>query len=160
MARRIDEENHPEILLQVQLYGWLFERSCGAAPKGLQVHAGTGEIVTIPYDGGADRFARVGATSGPQATDARNPTSLWAGQNVSAAGSPTVAGRRQRRMCDVALVYCVDQSLARTLHSQGVRTRKELLANFDAASLSELKRPYGNREQRVGKAAERILQVR
>lgn len=27
MARRIDEENHPEILLQVQLYGWLFERS-------------------------------------------------------------------------------------------------------------------------------------
>jgi|SRR6267143_3282248 len=24
MARRIDEENHPEILLQVQLYGWLF----------------------------------------------------------------------------------------------------------------------------------------
>ena len=53
MARRIDEENHPEILLQVQLYGWLFEKSCGAAPKGLQVHAGTGEIVTIPYDGGA-----------------------------------------------------------------------------------------------------------
>ena len=52
MARRIDEENHPEILLQVQLYGWLFERSCGAAPKGLQVHGGTGEIVTIPYDGG------------------------------------------------------------------------------------------------------------
>ena len=34
MARRIDEDNHPEILLQVQLYGWLFEKSCGAAPKG------------------------------------------------------------------------------------------------------------------------------
>src|SRR5208337_3952487 len=27
MARRIDEENHPEILLQVQLYGWLFEKT-------------------------------------------------------------------------------------------------------------------------------------
>ena len=39
MARRIDEENHPEILLQVQLYGWLFEKCCGTAPKGLQVHA-------------------------------------------------------------------------------------------------------------------------
>jgi predicted RecB family nuclease len=58
---------------------------------------------------------------------------------------------------DVALVYCVDQSLARTLHHQGIRTRKELLASFDAASLSELKRPYGSREQRVGKTAERIL---
>jgi hypothetical protein len=60
-------------------------------------------------------------------------------------------------MGDIALVYCVDQSLARTLPSQGIRTRKELLANFDAAGLSELKRPSGNREQRVGKAAERIL---
>jgi len=53
MARRIDEENHPEIVLQVQLYGWLFEKSCGTAPKGLQVHAGTGDVVTIPYDAGA-----------------------------------------------------------------------------------------------------------
>jgi len=26
MARRIDEENHPEILLQVQLYGWLYTK--------------------------------------------------------------------------------------------------------------------------------------
>src|SRR5260221_5129713 len=52
MARRTDEENHPEILLQVQLYGWLFEKTCGVAPKGLQVHCGTGETVPIPYDGG------------------------------------------------------------------------------------------------------------
>jgi len=58
---------------------------------------------------------------------------------------------------DVALVYGVDQSLARTLHSQGVRSRRDLLASFDVASLSEVKRPYGNREQRVGKTAERIL---
>src|SRR5467141_2942952 len=27
MARRIDEENHPEILLQLQLYGWLLQKS-------------------------------------------------------------------------------------------------------------------------------------
>src|ERR1700690_2160342 len=27
LSRRIDGDNHPEILLQVQLYGWLFERS-------------------------------------------------------------------------------------------------------------------------------------
>lgn len=40
----------------------------------------------------------------------------------------------------------------------GVRTRRELLGNFDFVSLSELKRPFGNREQRVGKRAERILQ--
>jgi predicted RecB family nuclease len=59
MARRIDEENHPEILLQVQLYGWLFEKSSGVAPNGLQVHAGTGEIVSIPYDGGKSALAEL-----------------------------------------------------------------------------------------------------
>jgi predicted RecB family nuclease len=59
---------------------------------------------------------------------------------------------------DVALVYCVDQSLARTLNTQGIRSRKDLLAKFDVATLSEFKRPYGKRDQRVGKAAERILQ--
>jgi len=58
---------------------------------------------------------------------------------------------------DVALVYGVDQSLARTLYSQGVRSRRDLLTSFDVPSLSEVKRPYGNREQRVGKTAERIL---
>jgi predicted RecB family nuclease len=61
------------------------------------------------------------------------------------------------RNSDVALVYGVDQSLARTLHIQGIRSRTDLLTKFDAASLSELKRPYGDREQRVGKTAERIL---
>jgi predicted RecB family nuclease len=58
---------------------------------------------------------------------------------------------------DVALVYCVDQSLARTLHSQGIHSRRDLLETFDAASLSAVNRPYGDREQRVGKTAERIL---
>ena len=56
MARRIDEENHPEILLQVQLYGWLFEKSGGVTPKSLQV-SGMKEIVSVPYDGGVSALA-------------------------------------------------------------------------------------------------------
>jgi predicted RecB family nuclease len=62
------------------------------------------------------------------------------------------------RNSDVALVYGVDQNLARTLNTQGIRSRKDLLGKFDVASLSDFKRPYGRREQRVGKIAERILQ--
>jgi hypothetical protein len=38
---------------------------------------------------------------------------------------------RAEKNADVALVYCVDQSLARTLQDQGIHTRKELLASFD-----------------------------
>lgn len=156
MARRIDEENHPEILLQVQLYGWLFERSCGTAPKGLQVHAGTGEIVTIPYDGGVAALRELERllTIKQLATEPYEPVG-WT--KCLGCGYTDRCWAQAEKSGDVALVYCVDQSLARTLHSQGIRTRKELLANFDAINLAELKRPYGSREQRVGKAAERIL---
>jgi predicted RecB family nuclease len=156
MARRIDEENHPEILLQVQLYGWLFQRSCGHAPKGLQVCAGTGEIVTIPYDGGAAALRELERllTIKRLTVEPYEPVG-WT--KCLGCGYTDRCWAQAEKNCDVALVYCVDQSLARTLHYQGIRTRKELLANFDVASLSELKRPYGNRDQRVGKAAERIL---
>jgi uncharacterized protein len=156
MARRIDEESHPEILLQVQLYGWLFERSCGTAPKRLQVHAGTGDVVTIPYDGGAAALRELERllTIKQLTVEPYEPVG-WT--KCLGCGFTDRCWAQAEKAGDVALVYCVDQSLARTLRSQGIRTRRELLANFDAASLSELKRPYGNREQRVGKAAERIL---
>ena len=157
MARRIDEENHPEILLQLQLYGWLYEKTSGAAPKELQVYAGTGDVVTVPYDGAAtalrelERLLRIKQLS----VEPYEPVG-WT--KCLGCGYTDRCWAQAEKNGDVALVYCVDQNLARTLHNQGVRTRKELLANFDVASLSELKRPYGNREQRVGKAAQRILQ--
>ena len=156
MARRIDEENHPEILLQVQLYGWLFEKTCGVAPKGLQVHAGTGEIVNIPYDGGKSALQELERLLSLKQL-AAEPYEPVGWTKCLGCGYTDRCWAQAEKTGDVALVYCVDQSLARTLHSQGIRTRKELLANFDAISLAELKRPYGSREQRVGKTAERIL---
>ena len=52
LARRIDAETHPEIILQVQTYGWLYEQVAGRPPVRLEVYSGNGEIVVIPYDGG------------------------------------------------------------------------------------------------------------
>jgi predicted RecB family nuclease len=156
MARRIDEENHPEILLQLQLYGWLFEKSCGVAPKGLQVHCGTGEITTIPYDGGKSALQELERLLAIKRLTAE-PYEPVGWTKCLGCGYTDRCWAQAEKNGDVALVYCVDQNLARTLHSQGVRTRKELLAKYDVTSLSELKRPYGSREQRVGKAAERIL---
>lgn len=157
MARRIDEENHPEILLQVQLYGWLFEKSCGTAPKGLQVHCGTGDIVTIPYDGGKSALVELERLLALKqlTTEPYEPVG-WS--KCLGCGFTDRCWSKAEENSDVALIYCVDQSLARTLHGQGIRTRRDLLTKFNPASLSELKRPYGDRERRVGKAAERILQ--
>lgn len=156
MSRRIDEENHPEILLQVALYGWLYDQSCGVAPSGLQVHCGTGEVVTIPYDGGAAALQELKRLLDLKRLG-EEPYEPIGWTKCLGCGYTERCWSKAERDADVALVYGVDQNLARTLNSQGIRSRKELLAKFDGASLSELRRPYGDREQRVGKAAEKIL---
>jgi predicted RecB family nuclease len=114
------------------------------------------ELVAVPYDGGASALAALERLLGvKQLQDEPYEPVGWT--KCLGCGFTDRCWALAEKNGDIALVYCVDQSLARTLHSQGVRTRKELLANFDATRLSELKRPYGEREQRVGKAAERIL---
>jgi predicted RecB family nuclease len=157
LSRRIDEENHPEILLQVRLYGWLFEKSCGTAPKSLQVHCGTGEVVSIPHDGGASALQELERLLAIKQLNVE-PYEPVGWSKCLGCGFNDRCWEKAKQNSDVALVYCVDQSLARTLNSQGIRTRKELLTKFDVASLSDFKRPYGKREHRVGKVAERILQ--
>src|SRR5271156_1126199 len=130
MSRRIDEENHPEILLQVQLYGWLYEHTCGVAPKGLQVHSGTGEIVPIPYDGGASALRELERLVAIKQLTAE-PYEPVGWTKCGGCGFNDRCWANAERNSDVALVYCVDQSLARTLNNQGIRIRKELLAEFD-----------------------------
>ncbi len=52
MSRHLEVEIHPEIVVQVQLYGWLFERSTGVPAKTLQVYNGVKEIVGVGDYGG------------------------------------------------------------------------------------------------------------
>lgn len=157
MARRIDEENHPEILLQVQLYGWLFEKSSGVPPKALQVFSGMKEIVAVPYDGGAAALAALESLLAimQRKTEAYEPVG-WS--KCGPCGFNVRCWNKAEANDDVALVPDVDQNLARKLNGMNVRTRKELLSSFDVVRLSELKRPFGNGERRVGSTAERILQ--
>ena len=157
LARRIDAEHHPEILLQVQLYGWLFEKSCGIAPKALQAFSGMKEVVPVPYDGGvAALTALERLLAVKQMHDEPYEPVGWS--KCGPCGFNERCWNRAEASGEVALVPYIDQSLARTLNAMGIRTRKELLGEFDAAGLSELKRPYGKSERRVGKTAERILQ--
>jgi predicted RecB family nuclease len=51
----------------------------------------------------------------------------------------------------------VDQGLARQLHSDGITTPQELVSGMDIQRLSDLKRPWGARQQKVGKKAASIL---
>jgi predicted RecB family nuclease len=157
MSRRIEAQIHPEIIVQVQLYGWLFERSTGVPVKELQVYNGMKQIVGVEDDGGGQALAVL-----------KNLVSIrqLEAEPYEPVGWSKCGGCNFNERCmdkaeadgSVALVPDVDQSLARTLRGIGVSTRKELLSKFDIVSLSELKRPHGQSQRRVGKTAERIIQ--
>lgn len=157
IARRVDVRSHPEILLQVQLYGWLFERSCGVVPEGLEVYTGTGEIVAVPYDGGVSALRELEHILAiKQLTSEQYEPVGWS--KCLGCGFTSRCWSKAEQNSDIALVYCVDQSLARTLNERGIRSRRDLLAKFDATALGDVRRPRGKREQRVGKTAGRIMQ--
>lgn len=157
MSRRIDEDNHPEILLQVQLYGWLFETAVGTRPRALQVHSGTGDIVDVPYDGGISALVALERVLAIKQMKAEfyEPVG-WS--KCQGCGFKDRCWRTAEANHDIALVPDIDQSLAKTLHGLGVHSRQELLSKFDVTSLGDFKRTVGKREQRVGKKSERIIQ--
>jgi predicted RecB family nuclease len=157
VSRRIDEKNHPEILLQVQLYGWLLEKSSGAAPKALQIHSGTGDIGEVAYDGGKSALQELGRLlTVKQLTAERYEPVGWS--KCAGCGFHDRCWKKAEDSKDVSLVIGIDQGLARKLHEIGTETIEKFLKKYDAASLNQLKRPYGKTERRVGAAAESILQ--
>ena len=157
MSRHIEAEIHPEIIVQVQLYGWLFERSTGVPAKALQVYNGMKEIVRVEDDGGEWALAVLDNLLRIRQLD-EEPYEPVGWSKCGGCGFNERCMDKAEADGSVALVPDVDQSLARTLRGIGVSTRKELLAKFDFVSLSELKRPHGQSQRRVGKTAERIIQ--
>ncbi len=158
ISRRITESDHPEILRQLELYGWLYERLIGESPVGLEIHAGTGEIIKIPYDGGSaalqvlEHLARLKIA----ASEPYSPVG-WS----KCVGCPFYGHcwPRAEANRDVALIHGVDQNLAAALKEQGITTVEELLGYFDEESLAEFQRPWGSRMQRVGKRALSIIRM-
>src|SRR2546425_9778274 len=156
ISRRITEKDHPEILLQLQLYGLLFERTFGQTPSGLQVHSGTGEIIDIAYDKGQSVLPVLENILNFKKSQAEPYSPVgW----TKCGGCPfhiRCVGRAEADH-DVALVVGVDQNLARALREIGVHTRIDLLTRFDEKTLSEFKKPWGKSTQRVGTSAAKIL---
>lgn len=147
LNRRV--EGHREIALQLGTYGWLYEQVIGRRPSGLQVHAGTGDILPLDYDGGAAALAGLEEIVRWR-TAADEPYSPvgW-----SKCGACVFRARNWERAVaarDVALVPGVDQGLARFLHDEGVTTVDQLLERYDADSLAQVQRPRGSRLAVVG----------
>jgi len=157
LSRKVDGKHHVEIALQLQLYGWLFEQTVGTPAKSLQVHTGSGDIVDVPYDGGAAALAELAHILTIRRLGGEPYEPLGWTKCSGGCGYYDRCWQQAGDREDVSLVMDVDQGLARKLNAAGVASAEQLLATFDAKGLSELKRPWGKGEQKVGKKAEKIL---
>ena len=143
--------------LQLQLYGWLFEQTVGVPAKRLEVHTGNGDIVDVPYDGGVAALAELARILALKRLTAEPYEPVGWTKCGAGCGYYDRCWQRAEANEDVSLVMEVDQGLARALNAAGVKSAPQLLASFDVRRLSELTRPWGDRQQKVGKNAEKIL---
>lgn len=156
VARTISDKDHPEIVLQLDLYGWLFEQAVGRAPTELQVHAGTGDIVSVRSTGGREALEVLREIAEIK-TAANEPYSPVGWSKCSACGFRDRCWGVAEKMRDVALVAGVDQGLAFALKDEGIRTIGQFLAAFSEDRLSRFQRPWGKTMRRVGANAGMIL---
>jgi predicted RecB family nuclease len=153
----VDEKHHEEITLQLQLYGWLFERAVGIPAKRLEVHTGKGDIVDVPYDGGAAALAELVRILALKRLGAEPYEPVGWTKCAAGCGYYDRCWQQAEAKQDVSLVMEVDQGLARKLHEDGIESAQQLVGGFDVQRLAELKRPWGDKQQKVGKRAEKIL---
>jgi predicted RecB family nuclease len=156
LARRVNKRDHPEILLQMGLYGWLFEGAFGTPPVGLEVVDGLGGIVSLPYDGGAGALHVLGQVIALRTVG---------NELYSPVGWTKCQGCAYWERCwrlaqnaqDPALVQGVDQGLACALRSNGIESIGQFVERFDMKMLAAFSRPSGRRTKKVGRAAPEIL---
>lgn len=156
ISRRITEKDHPEIIYQLNLYGWLFAQNTGKAPLRLEVHNGVGDLVIVEYDGGRAALASLQEIlQYKTAADSFYTPVGWS----KCSGCPFYhrCWGKALETRDVAIIPEVDQGLARALHQEGITCIDDLLKRHDTDSLSQFPRPWGKGFQKVGKRAEKII---
>lgn len=156
MSRRITEDDHPEVLRQLETYSWLFHETFGAPPAALEVFSGTSDLVPVALPTSEAVLAALETIAGLK-TATSEPYSPVGWTKCGPCSFHDRCWPEAEAAHDVALIPKVDQSLAITLRDQGVTSREQLLKRFTEQDLSDLQRPWGKKTQKVGKAAAAIL---
>lgn len=150
------EPAHPKILRQIEIYGWLYERAFGEPPVRLEVHAGTGDLIEVPYDGGTAALD-VLATLVRLESQPSEPYSPVGWSKCGRCGFRDRCWPRALARQDVALVREINQDRAAALRGDGVETVHQLLERFDESRLAAFSWQKGARTRRMGDSAATIL---
>ncbi len=156
LAKQVDEKRHQEAIAQIKIYGLLLEKMTGQKVQKMEVVLGDNRLLDITEVKVMDPEEILPRVI--NLIEKENPP-------YSPVGWSKCMGCGYRPICwevavksnDVALVYGVDQELACFLREQGITKIADLLDNYDDTSLAEVNRPWGEKIQKVGKKAQRIL---
>jgi predicted RecB family nuclease len=156
LALNVSEKRHPEAFSQLQVYAWLLEKITGQEPIRLEVFLGDRRIEMFEYKG--EDFVLDRLNSLVEIVTLKNiPYSPVGWSKCAGCGYHSRCWKEAYKEHDVALVYGVDQNLVTALREKGTATIEEMMKHFDRESLSDFKRPWGEKEQKVGKKAGSIL---
>ncbi len=156
ISRRISENDHPEVLRQLELYGWLFEQSTHSAPARLEIITGTGDACELPYPGG-ERALATFATLVQLRKQSHSPYSPLGWTKCLGCGYRNHCWPRAEKKRDVALVADLDLGLATALHADGIETISQFLKCFTPENLETYIRPWGEGQKKVGRKATQLL---
>jgi predicted RecB family nuclease len=156
LSRRVAEDHHVETLRQLELYGWLYQQTTGNPPVTLELYLGDRSLVRLPYSGPDAALSELEFILSIS-TQSSEPYSPVGWSKCAGCGFHDRCWKIAEDQQDVALVFSLDQGTAQQLHVDGVSTISNLLKKHTSKSLSDLRRPWGSRMQKVGKTADRIL---
>ncbi len=155
LARSLEGDRHPEIVQQLQTYGWLFESVFKRAPAALEAYLGDGTLVSVPSAGRSHAVQELARIRDLKLRE-EEP---WEPVGWSKCGGCPFHERcwsQAESDHDVSLVYRVEAAAARALRARGVRTWEELLS-LDEDELAGLSLPRARGGRRIGASAPRIL---
>ncbi len=130
LARNIGSRRHLAIALQLKIYGFLFERLVGSPPLGLEVHAGTGEIVPVKSEGEEEVLKALRDHLRMRAVDpTRYEPVGWA--KCNGCGFNARCWSEAADENDVAILPAVGQQRARALHDRGITSVSQIAPAVD-----------------------------
>lgn len=155
LAHRFSEEHHAEIFRQLELYGWLYEQTFGNPPIRLEAYMGDGRIEIVPYQPARALEVLIFIQGIKQLVE--EPAEAVGWSKCLDCGYNDFCWKRARERHDVAMLPGVDQTLARVLYEQGIRSYDDLLDRYTETTLADVTRGAGEKARKVGDAAARIL---
>ena len=144
-----------QIVLQLQLYGWMLAQIIPGAKFTLQVNTGSGETEAVEYDGGEAALSALERVLEIEALP-EEPAEEVGWSKCSGCGFREHCWPRAEERQAIGIVIDVNVKLAAKLTEAGVTSYSDLYESHNEESLAELKSP-GKGDDPAQQAAARLI---